>query len=882
MSIIITKAVRIAGSVVAASGTPVTYSADLEADLVSRGCATYAAGSPSFPGKTLPLLITESDGGVALVDPRDGMALTQDDLGWNSGVDQTELYDAVAAAETAAAAALVGAGVYATEAAGRAAVADGVAFKVQGAGDVAAYEYRRTSASASTLIASYPAASAVEKIRQQIPLTIDGITCKEPEVSLSGGAVAITRGLRIPSGQTGQNSQLKIFVPLKDGDIAKFVGQPIRLRAVCSVTGWYSRTIQVTHLGAAMGSVSYYGAFDAATSMYEFYADFTLSGLTGNPMVYISFSGATVAPADFEIAVKSIYLEPLAYHSNVREEPTGAIVARRKIEFERRKLQVFPNNRVVVKVHSDPSAVGYSYVGRRAIQDAIDSIVDATADKQYEIQATGEFYATQESHFDVTTAYQKTFISGKDFVHVVGIRKCKIIGYLASAPATLSQAIFWNCRADLENVEIYSGANMNYGCHIEGAGGLVNIVRNWKNVRLHTHTGVAIGYGASGGEQLHVYDSVIDGGARALYLHNNKQFGRPTELKFTRCALRSRGTIDGAVMMLQSLGSGQCDCVTLDSCSIADGDIAFVDSGWSNDYSDDPDHAEYRLIAHDLSPRPVSTLQIGMNTCLKFASKSTGASSTVRFDSASSAFSSIIGDPLKVAVSKDRYLRDTQYGYSYVDGSGDVGGLAFSGLDLLATVSSVHRRSLGKRLGDCSTVNKTLTVIVDGTSYNVVFNKNYDGTASNSAATYTNAQIISEIVAVVGAVCDVSMYGLAVDYYPDFDGVAQVVNADSVAIRVGMGYVLTGVGTAVIATSSDAVSGIALDTIAPGKVGRGITKGQLYTRSTGQRFALNETDASAKPVGTPLGINAATPGVFSTDALNKTVKVIRPGVVEIL
>ena len=36
-------------------------------------------------------------------------------------------------------------GVYETEAAGRAAVADGQAFKVQGSGDVAAYEYRRTN-----------------------------------------------------------------------------------------------------------------------------------------------------------------------------------------------------------------------------------------------------------------------------------------------------------------------------------------------------------------------------------------------------------------------------------------------------------------------------------------------------------------------------------------------------------------------------------------------------------------------------------------------------------------------------------------------------------------------------------------------------------------
>lgn len=67
------------------------------------------------------------------------------------------------AAEAARDAALIQAGVYATEALGRAAVGDGQAFKVQGSGDVAAYEYRRVSSASSTLIAAYPAAAAVQK-----------------------------------------------------------------------------------------------------------------------------------------------------------------------------------------------------------------------------------------------------------------------------------------------------------------------------------------------------------------------------------------------------------------------------------------------------------------------------------------------------------------------------------------------------------------------------------------------------------------------------------------------------------------------------------------------------------------------------------------------
>lgn len=70
---------------------------------------------------------------------------------------------AAAVAVNARDASLIQAGVYTTEAAGRAAVADGQAYKVQGAGDVAAYEYRRINAGASTLIATYPSASAIQE-----------------------------------------------------------------------------------------------------------------------------------------------------------------------------------------------------------------------------------------------------------------------------------------------------------------------------------------------------------------------------------------------------------------------------------------------------------------------------------------------------------------------------------------------------------------------------------------------------------------------------------------------------------------------------------------------------------------------------------------------
>jgi hypothetical protein len=74
---------------------------------------------------------------------------------------ETARDEAVAAAD----AALIGAGVYVDEPTGRAAVANGVAFKVQGAGHVAAFEYRRIDASSSSLVATYPAKGYVDDVR---------------------------------------------------------------------------------------------------------------------------------------------------------------------------------------------------------------------------------------------------------------------------------------------------------------------------------------------------------------------------------------------------------------------------------------------------------------------------------------------------------------------------------------------------------------------------------------------------------------------------------------------------------------------------------------------------------------------------------------------
>lgn len=117
------------------------------------GTATAQAGIATTQADTA----TTQAGNAAI---QAGIATTQ---AGSASTSATAAQTARTAAESARDAALIQAGVYVDEPTGRAAVADGVAFKVQGSGDVAAFEYRRISAAASQLLSTYPSKSAVDK-----------------------------------------------------------------------------------------------------------------------------------------------------------------------------------------------------------------------------------------------------------------------------------------------------------------------------------------------------------------------------------------------------------------------------------------------------------------------------------------------------------------------------------------------------------------------------------------------------------------------------------------------------------------------------------------------------------------------------------------------
>ncbi len=110
-------------------------------------------------------IIQGDDTTVVMTDggPVRSLAKVQKDL--SDTIDQisTNVAADAARAEAARDSTLVDSTLYQDEATGRASVADGETFQVQGAGDIAAYAYRRVSAASSTLIATYPSEAAVSR-----------------------------------------------------------------------------------------------------------------------------------------------------------------------------------------------------------------------------------------------------------------------------------------------------------------------------------------------------------------------------------------------------------------------------------------------------------------------------------------------------------------------------------------------------------------------------------------------------------------------------------------------------------------------------------------------------------------------------------------------
>lgn len=549
----------------------------------------------------------------------------------------------------------------------------------------------------------------------------------------------------------------------------------------------------------------------------------------------------------------------------------------------------------VVTANSDENS-NADFKGKLAIQQAFESITDASETNQYIVRATGNFHITSPNDYlNIPALGAWAYIRHKDYVHLDGIDKdsciirCELSQTLSEVQAEKSsfvksdygnyQPAFWNSKANISNVT-FVVRNIRYPLHVDGGtNGCKNYIQLIENCRLihegkygdsiGTVGGSASGFGMSSGQKLTLKNCYLEGSDGWAYVHDNKNFTDSSELTFDSCKFLNNIAYS-LELNIQGLNSLVASRVTFRNCTLPEWGRIEYTSSVTETSKLRADTLNYICDMQDMEPISVR-VPSSLTKCIRIVSKSTGENSSVRFDPNSTAFY-IIGFKDEVSLlSRNRYNRVEQYGYQYRDGGNGLSGEAIGFANVMETaISGKYLTSLGKRLGDCSTVNKTLTIVIDGTSYNVVFNKNYNGTAENALPNYTNAQIISEINTVIGSVATIEEYDINKEWYPLFKDVQMFKVNSATYIEKGMGVVFTDNMNVRKATTSDTfIDGIALDSGANGAFIRVMQSGKIAA-SANYHYSLNKGEIYSDSNNLLVGI--VSDGKFGPSGANKILR----------
>lgn len=497
-----------------------------------------------------------------------------------------------------------------------------------------------------------------------------------------------------------------------------------------------------------------------------------------------------------------------------------------------------------IKVSADPNDPDTSvkFRGKNAIQQALDSITDNSPSKRYRVYVKqGLYKITNSSEFIGYPGYPAMILM-KNFVDIEGADRDRTIVWaeLPYNDADIDTSItgqklernvhqtLWNWARDAYMRHITLVAkNLRYTIHQDSPNSAmynrgyedVNVIFIGDKGSLRPW-----GLGSWNGETNEVKGGRSVASVTAPWAcHNNINFQYPTKWKFENHTFISEQSKD--IFKPQSDGSLINDFMELIGCSWG-GTAYNIDyiQFWLSGRGENAsfDHAEWRFIGYGNDPFLFTNNVRGDS--LRFISKSTGVNSKIRITPTGDAYLALIKNPRQNA-DVSLYLPETLFidGYIVQDGTPGLSGWANGCVDISPEVyaydNGVNYTRMGVRLGDCSTINKTLTVNVDGTDYNIVFNKDYTNVS--------NADILAEMNAVLSDVATVNLWYYGLSYYPEMPDVSEIVYNASTTEFIPKGTVLKKVqGRVSPATDGDIIAGVALDDIPVYQSVQGVTSGR--------------------------------------------------------
>lgn len=257
------------------------------------------------------------------------------------------------------------------------------------------------------------------------------------------------------------------------------------------------------------------------------------------------------------------------------------------------------------------------------------------------------------------------------------------------------------------------------------------------------------------------------------------------------------------------------------------------------------DHREHEIAGYGNAPEVYWTKDYGQ--ALRITSPTTnGASSVVMSGSAVTALTAA-SRPVK-----------------QVSGGAGLAAYAYTSADVSGVVAG---KSLGGLLGDCTSVNKTLTLAIDGGAP-----ANYALTGNYTAM--SNSAVLAAINSLLGGAATADLFSPGSEYYPAIWAEERVlINASGADIERGWIVAFDGDDRKIRAmTNADPawrMAGIALERICAGTVGRVKDRGKMALPN------IARSDTGTPAFGATMGIGATAGKIAVTHSGPDLFRVIR-------
>jgi len=519
--------------------------------------------------------------------------------------------------------------------------------------------------------------------------------------------------------------------------------------------------------------------------------------------------------------------------------------------------------------------------------DTLAALDDASAARRYEIVHHGGVQRASDNSFQMRRFVDIRGLSRETAVFAAGIMPANV----GLVDMQYDQSMYFNDTGRLYNVTIL-GKNCRYPVHSDSGGSIRDFVQEIENCYIE-HLGNdearawqaanggnpnavwssehAWGCGNSSGSRIHFRRTELRSPTSPLYWHTNGMFERPSLLTADDCYVictKAPGVGPGtySAIYVQPLGSFQPDEGVINNCLVS-GDVVYDPYPWiaTGDLAHQcANHAEIRLSGAGNSGVHAFRHVDRLERALRITSTDTTNSSSIEISG--TAVPVLFGDgtlgPAVYSKPGAGGIRGYVYGWNDV-GNGSRG---YPVMDI-----SVR---MGSRLGNCTGVNKTLTVKVNGgATVTHTFNQDYTN--------QSNADILTQINATLGSAAVADLFNPTMLYRPSwFDQESASMNNSAVGIPMGsvVAHHESGFGVRLMTAADSRLeyAGVAWEDIYPGKVGRVKSAGHLFLTD------VLRTDGTADvAVGDTFSIAPEAPGKAFKGGAQRLLSAVRSNVVAV-